>query len=412
MLEFLAPWRRVARPAGRAARWIVAMAFAIVFFGATLPSPLYPLYRSAFGFGGVTLTLIYAVYVLGNLAALLFFAQLSDQIGRRAVTLPAIGVAGLSTAAFLFAGSTGWLFVARALSGLATGLAGGALTAWIAELEPHGDRTAAAVRASAANFTGSALAPLMAGAAATVASQPLRLPYAVYMVLLVGLAAVMLAPPETVSARIGRARGLSLRPRLGVPKQIRLAFLPPAATAFATFSLVGFYAALIPSMLSERLHVSSPLVAGAVICELFLVSAAAIAITERLRSRAAMLSGLVLLWPSVALLVAAEFARSMPLLIAASGVAGIAAALGYRGSLAVVNRIAPDDRRAEVVSSYLIAMYLGNSLPIIGIGLVSDRAGSLAAHLVFAAVIAAIAAAALALGMKAVPAVNRSQRSR
>ena len=40
---------------------VVALAFAVVFVGATLPTPLYPLYRSAFSFGGVTLTLIYAV---------------------------------------------------------------------------------------------------------------------------------------------------------------------------------------------------------------------------------------------------------------------------------------------------------------------------------------------------------------
>ena len=96
-----------------------------------------------------------------------------------------------------------------------------------------------------------------------------------------------------------------------------------------------------------------------------------------------MLSGLVLLWPSLTLLASAELLRSMPLLVAASALCGIAAALGYRGSLAVVNRIAPDDRRAEVVSSYLIAMYLGNSLPIMGIGLLTDWTGSVPAHLAF-----------------------------
>ncbi|MBV9586072.1 MAG: MFS transporter, partial [Alphaproteobacteria bacterium] len=197
--------QRIARSAS-APRWIVAIAFAVVFFGATLPSPLYPLYRSAFGFGGVTLTLVYAAYVVGNVAALLFFAQLSDQIGRRAATLPAIGVGILSTAAFLFANATVWLFVARALSGLATGLAAGALTAWIAELEPDGDRTAAAVRASAANFTGSGLAPLLAGTLAAVASQPLRLPYIIYLAMLAGLAVLVLLPPETMPARTDRMR--------------------------------------------------------------------------------------------------------------------------------------------------------------------------------------------------------------
>src|SRR5690348_4019362 len=103
-----------------------------MFFGATLPTPLYPLYRAAFGFGQITLTLIYAVYVLGNLVALLFFGRLSDQIGRRPATLPAIRFGLLSTLTFLLADGTAWLFAARVLSGFATGLAAGAATAWLA----------------------------------------------------------------------------------------------------------------------------------------------------------------------------------------------------------------------------------------------------------------------------------------
>lgn len=393
---------------GAAGSWIVAFAFAIIFFGATLPSPLYPLYRTALGFGGVTLTLIYAVYVLGNIAALLFFGRLSDQIGRRAVTLPAIGIGLASTLAFLFADATLWLFVARALSGLATGLAAGAVTAWIAELEPKlkplGNKAAAAVIASAANFAGCAAAPLLAGGLAQLAPQPLRLPYAVYLALLAGSGLAVLAPRETVPQGAGARRsGISavlLQPRLGVPKQIRGQFVSPAVTAFATFGLIGFYSALVPSLLAESLHQKSPLVAGAVICELFLLAAAAVPATGRLQSRSAMLGGLVLLWPSLGLLIAAQLARSMPLLIAATALAGLAAALGYRGSLAVVNRIAPDDQRAEVVSSYLIAMYLGNSLPVIGIGLLTEWTGSLTAHIAFAAVIALLAAGALGAAMK------------
>jgi len=155
--------------AGFPALAIVAAGLAIMFFGATLPTPLYPLYRFAFGFGGVTLTLIYAVYVLGNLVALLFFGRLSDQIGRRPATLPAIGVGIVSTLAFLLADGTVWLFAARILSGFATGLAAGAATAWLAELQPQGDKAVAASIASAANFAGLAVAPLLAGTLAQLA---------------------------------------------------------------------------------------------------------------------------------------------------------------------------------------------------------------------------------------------------
>ncbi|HYQ08819.1 MAG TPA: MFS transporter [Xanthobacteraceae bacterium] len=99
----------------------VAIQLGVMFVGAILPTPLYPLYRQAFGFSGVTLTLIYATYVLGNLAALLLFGRLADQIGRRAASLPAVAVGIASTIVFAAAQGTGWLFAARALSGFSTG---------------------------------------------------------------------------------------------------------------------------------------------------------------------------------------------------------------------------------------------------------------------------------------------------
>jgi MFS family permease len=380
---------------------VVAAELAVMFFGATLPTPLYPLYRAAFGFGQITLTLIYAVYVLGNLVALLFFGRLSDQIGRRPATLPAIGV--VSTLTFLLADGTVWLFAARVLSGFATGLAAGAATAWLAELQPQGNKAAAASLASAANFAGLALAPPLAGMLAQFAPSPLRIPYILYLMMLVGVGVAILGPPETVTHRAHRITEVSLRPRLGVPREILLAFLSPTVTAFVTFALIGFYAALIPSLLNESLQQRSPVVAGALVFELFVIATAVAAVTGKLPARAAMLSGLTLLPPSLMLLAAAQPLRSMPLLLLATMFGGISAALGYRGSLEVVNRIAPSDKRSEVVSSYLIAVYLGNSLPIIGIGLLSDLVSSIVAHLAFAVIIGLLAAAAFVTGMKCAP---------
>ena len=87
----------------------------------------------------------------------------------------------------------------------------------------------------------------------------------------------------------------------------------------------------------------------------------------------------------------------------AAALCGVAGGLGYRGSLEVINRIAPADQRSEVVSSYLIALFAGNSLPVIGIGLLSAVAGSLVAHASFAAVITALAGLAALTGIKYAP---------
>jgi hypothetical protein len=55
------------------------------------------------------------------------------------------------------------------------------------------------------------------------------------------------------------------------------------------------------------------------------------------------------------------------------------------------------------VSSYLIALFAGNSLPVIGIGLLSAYAGSLTAHVSFALLITALAGVAALTGIKYAP---------
>jgi MFS family permease len=386
----------------RLALTAVASQLGIMFIGAILPTPLYPLYRQAFGFSGVTLTLIYATYVLGNLTALLFFGRLADQIGRRSASLPAVAVGIASTIVFAAAQGTAWLFVARGLSGFSTGLAAGAATAWIAELYVGNDKGRAARLASGANFFGCAAGPLMGGLFAQFAVAPLRVSYLAYLVLLFAAAAAILLPQETVMQRkpIGE---IDLHPRIGIPSTIRLQFISPAVTGFATFSLIGFYAALIPSLLRETLHQTSPLVAGGIVCELFLVAAVTILTSGKLASQAATLAALLLLPPSVWILVGAEIGHSLTLLIFAAALGGLAGGLGYRGSLEVINRIAPADRRSEVVSSYMIALFAGNSVPVIGIGFLSAATTALTAHATFAAVLTVLAAIAMLTGIKYAP---------
>ncbi len=173
---------------------------ALMFMSSTLLTPLYSIYRETFHFSQVLLTLIYSAYVVGNLGALLFFGRVSDQIGRRPVTLGAIALAALATGLFLVATTTAWLFVARILSGFAIGLASGVGAAWIAELDPRHDRGHAALLMTSANFAGLALGPLVSGLLAQYAPWPLRLPYAVQLAGLVLVGVFVWATQETVTS--------------------------------------------------------------------------------------------------------------------------------------------------------------------------------------------------------------------
>lgn len=388
---------------GKAATAAIGAMIAIAFMGSTLVTPLYVLYRRTFGFSELMLTFVYAAYVVGNLAALMFFGRLSDQVGRRPVGLTATALAGAAGLFFLFATGTVALFGGRIVSGLAVGLASAAGTAWLAEIFGGEDRASATLAATTANFLGVAIGPLLSGLLSQYAPAPLRLPHIVYLAMLAAVGFFIWRTKETVERGAGEATSISLRPRLGIPRELVGRFVAPATTAVAAFALVGFYAALIPSIMAETLHQTNRSLSGAVVCELFLVATAVMVLTRQWPSRKAMMAGLVLLLPSVALLVLAQGFGSLAILVAGTAVTGVSAALGYRGGLQVVNDIAPADRRAEIVSCYFLACFFGNSVPVIGVGVMAVEIGFLAASLVFAAAVVLLAVFAIVVAQRFAP---------
>lgn len=388
---------------GTAATAVVASMIGMLFGGSTLLTPLYIMYKQAFGFSQISLTLIYAVYVVGNLCGLLFFGRLSDQIGRRQVAAAGMFLMIIATLVFLSARGIGALYVGRILSGLAISVGAGTGTAWLADLIDDESKSRATVIATSANFIGLGVAALIAGVMAEYLPWPLHLPYIVYLIVLVAVTGLVFMVPETVARSQPSIRDLSVQPHISVPSEIRAQFVAPAVTGFGSLALVGFYAALAPSLLANELHITNHAIAGAIFLELAVVVSGAILATRSLSSRTSMLLALALMLPSVALIVAAQLATSMVLLIIATAVCAITAGLGYRGSLQVTNQIAPPDRRAQIVSSYLICAFAGNALPVIGVGVISTFAGPIAASLAFAATIIVFALTALYFGARYLP---------
>lgn len=377
----------------------VAAMIAALFAGSTALTPLYVIYREAFGFSQVMLTVVYAIYVIGNLAALLLFGRVSDVIGRRPTVLVAVAVTVASAALFLFARSLASLEIARVLSGLGIGVGVGSGTAWLSELIATEDKTFASMITTGTNFVGLGIGALVAGLLAEYAPLPLHLTFIVYLAAL-GVVAVLIWRTRETVRQTGRLADVSFRPRLGLPPEVRPHFVAPAVTGFGAMALVGFFAALAPGVLVKDLHIANHAAAGALFFELALMAALTIALTGRLASRRAMLTALALMPPAAVLVVAAQWFGSLGIMLVATALCGIAAALGYRGSLQVVNQIAPPARRAEIASVYFICCFCGNALPVVGIGGISTLVGAGAASLAFAGMIVIFALTALGFGMK------------
>src|SRR5271155_1306727 len=70
--------------------WAVAYAFLIVMAFATMPSPLYGLYRTRDNLSAFTITIVFAIFAAGTIAALLADRYIAARIGRRGVMIAAV----------------------------------------------------------------------------------------------------------------------------------------------------------------------------------------------------------------------------------------------------------------------------------------------------------------------------------
>ena len=391
---------QVARPS---AFWLVALTFTILLFGVTLPTPLYVVYQAQWGFAAGVLTLVFAIYSLGVLAALLFFGRLSDQIGRKRVLLAALAVAVASTIGFLLANGVAVLLVARFLSGFSAGLTQGTATAALAELEPSHDPRRAALVSSAINTGAVGLGPLIAGILTEYVGWQTHLVFVVYLGCLAVATAATLLLPETIAAR-GRA---TFRvQRLSVPAAIRPTFLTAALSAFAAFALLGLFIALVPSFLGKELHEPNHAVAGVVVALLFAVATVAQLLLHELPSRRALLLGFPWLLLGLGLLMLGLDIGQLAVFVAGTCCAGVGVGLVTMASVAMVNRVAPPEHRAEVVSSFFIAAYAGLAIPALGVGIASQHVGFFPATLVCSIVLAVLlgTVAVRVLGARPAPA--------
>jgi predicted MFS family arabinose efflux permease len=378
----------------RAGLAAAAFALAIAMLGTTLPTPLYALYREQFGFSELMITVIFATYAAGVIASLVLFGRLSDQVGRRRMLLPGLGLAALSAVAFLMADGLGLLIVGRVLSGLSAGIFTGTATATLVDLAAPERRGRATFLATIANMGGLGCGPLLAGLLSQWAGSPLRLVFWVDLALLVPAAIAIWAMPEPVAVR-SRPR---LRPQaLTVPAEMRTTFVQAALAGFAGFAVLGLFTAVAPAFLGQELGVTSRAVVGLVVFAVFAASMAGQVMLELLPRGVRLPAGCLALIAGMGWLALGLTVSSLALLVLGGVIAGFGHGLAFRAGLTEVNARAPADKRGEVASSFFVVMYVAISLPVIGVGLLAEATGLRAAGLTFSAAVAAVAMVVLVL---------------
>ncbi len=373
---------------------VAAYAFAVVMCGTTLPTPLYGLYQRELGFSSLMVTLIFAVYAVGVIVALLLLGQLSDSVGRRPILLAGLVLSAMSALCFLFGRGLPELFVGRVLSGLSAGLFTGTATVAVVELAPRRWAGAATLVATAANMGGLGSGPLLAGLLAQYVPDPLRQVFVVDLALVAAAVVGVLLIPETVRDRHGTSRGPR---RLRVPRSVRPAFVPAAMAGFAGFATLGLFTSVAPSFLSEVVGVSDPAVSGTVVFAVFAASTAGQLLMGRVGVRRALPWGCVVLVAGMAMISAALVTASLPLLVVGAVTAGAGQGLSFRAGVTTVGEHSPAERRAEVTSALFVVLYVAISIPVVGVGMMAVTLGLRQAGLIFSGCVALLAAATASL---------------
>jgi MFS family permease len=332
------------------------------------------------------LTSVYAVYAIGVLASLLLVGRLSDEVGRRPVLLVALTGLLVSTVLYMAASSVEWLFVARALQGLATGLALGAAGAALLDL--RGDPTRAGLVNGVVSAFGIASGALVSSVLVQLAPGPRFTPFALVFVLFAVALAGTLALPESV-ARRSRPRLRPQWPR--VPSGIRASFAVASTGIVATWSIGGLYLALAPQLAERILNTDNHLAGGATIFALGGAGALSQLVCHRLAPRVSMAAGSLVLAAGMGLTALSLSLDSAALFLAASVVGGAGFGVAFMGALRSISVATPADHRAAVMSAFYVVAYLSLSLPAVVAGLAEPSLGLEATFRIFGAAVVGLA---------------------
>jgi MFS family permease len=363
----------------------------VLFLAASAaPTPLYRVYQARWGFSATTLTAVFAVYVLFLLVTVLIFGSLSDHAGRRPVIITALAVDTVACIVFLLAHDVGELFAARALQGVAVGLAASALGAALLDLRPAG--SLAPLVTSNAGTVGLALGAL--GTSVLVQYGPVPAHLVWWLLLGAFLAAIVLAAatPEPGTVRPGALA--SLLPDVSVPRSARGTFARAAPCLVAVWALGGFYLSLGPS-LAAQLSGSANLLWGGVIAFLLTgLGAVTASVFRNSAPPAVMLGGCLGLLAGALVTIAAIVTGTPALLLLGTVLAGLGFGPGNLGAYRVIMaRAAPSDR-AGLIAAISIVNYLAFGLPALIAGIATSHFGLHDTALVYSAGIALLAVAA------------------
>jgi MFS family permease len=362
---------RGGRLSGSPALYLLASLIVALLASSSSPTPLYAFYQAEWAFTPITTTVVFGVYALAVLTALLTLGKLSDHLGRKPVLLAAIAVQMVSLVLFATAHGVPELLAARVAQGISTGAALGAIGAGMLDIDRDRGTFANAVSPGLGTGTGALVSALLV----RYLPAPTHLVYLVLLGVFALQAVGVALTRETVTRKPGALA--TLVPEIKLPRDLRVHAFAAIPTLFAVWALGGLYGALGPALV-RTLTGSSSIVLGSL--SLTVLTATAVVAVVVLRSTAAhtvLLIALLALIAGVALTLVAVDARSTALFFVATAISGIGFGAGFQGGIRSVVPRAAAHQRSGLLSLLYTVSYLGFGLPAVIAGVLVVHDGGL-----------------------------------
>lgn len=370
-----------------------AVTVAVVFAAANAPTPLYVQWQNEWGFSSGTLTVVFAVYMIGLVGTLLFAGRIADLHGRRVVLIPGLLIAMASSLCFLFASDVSMLVLGRFGAGIAGGAIVTAGMASVVDLAPRHLKSVGSLLSSVSMVLGVGFGALLAGGFATILERPQTVVFGILTGLtLAGLMIAILLPLRG-AGRTTNAAPRSIWPSF--PPGHRRELIWGIAAFGPGITATSLILSLAPSVLADVLDESSPLVSGIVVCFTF-VSAISVQIAlARLSTRQhLLLSSIAAVLAMLLLGIVVVVFPSVILFGLMAVLAGSAQGLGQLAGFTLIGTRIPAENRAESNAILNIGVYIpAAALPVIT-GYLADLFGLAIACLVYAVIVGSAAAVA------------------
>lgn len=372
---------------------------------ASAPSLFYPQIAERLGLIPVATTLVFAVYTLTLLVALLFLGPLSDLIGRRPVVAAGSVALALSLAMFWFAGSLAALLFARALQGFAAGLLIPALSAMMIDFEPPSRPNIAALWNTIGPMIGLGTGALGAALLLDLTPEPTTAVFGLLVLAFLIVAATVWGTPELVPKN--RIRGGDLRPRFTVPLRLRRMFTAGLPAIIAGWATNGLFLALGAGIVSSELGGATHTHAGFVLFALASSGIVASSILQRCTARTISLYATSALAFGTAASIGALILGSYPAYVASVAIVGSGFGTAFLGVLRTLMPQTDSSERAAVMAMIYTVSYLAFGVPTIVAGLLVPGLTLSGTMTVLGAIIIALSLTATFLRLRIPQSVTR-----